>query len=401
MSEGRRLTRQEMRERGLLRAIPRDEAAPIDELRETRDIPITRAHRRALETDGEKDNAQNNQEVQSAREAGTGQTKGSFHRAVEPAKDPVDHSTQSVEPEVAISKPEEQGAGVSSPQVEQTVTPEPEPRRSRRFWGRRHAEPSETAPAESAPAVVETASVSEPLPAPAPVESAPVAQPEPVNSRVSVFDRFDASTTVIDDNSSYSVQRSAPSTSTASSAQSSVSAVSAQSAPSAQSTQEFAPSAQSAQSATNVASVPQQILDTETAPPAPGDTDHDNDANDEDVSTSLRERLLARTQHDDLRSTANSVAQSEDSEHSADEEDAIKSSVTIDHVEHIDEPLDEPGSRKWGWPLFMVLLIVCSIGAGLLLGVGIIRLRGADAGIDTTQVWASVHTTIQQIKEIA
>ncbi|MGJ9461733.1 hypothetical protein ACRQDJ_05220 [Actinotignum sp. GS-2025g] len=47
MSEGgRRLTRSEMRERGLLKPLEEGEASPVEELRRTRDIPVVRATRR-------------------------------------------------------------------------------------------------------------------------------------------------------------------------------------------------------------------------------------------------------------------------------------------------------------------------------------------------------------------
>ncbi|MGN2367175.1 hypothetical protein ACTFPK_02400 [Actinotignum sp. UMB0459] len=47
MSEGgRRLTRSEMRERGLLKPLEDGEASPVEELRRTRDIPVVRATRR-------------------------------------------------------------------------------------------------------------------------------------------------------------------------------------------------------------------------------------------------------------------------------------------------------------------------------------------------------------------
>ncbi|MGJ9584549.1 hypothetical protein [Actinotignum sp. GS-2025b] len=47
MSEGgRRLTRSEMRERGLLKPLEEGEASPVEELRRTRDIPVVQATRR-------------------------------------------------------------------------------------------------------------------------------------------------------------------------------------------------------------------------------------------------------------------------------------------------------------------------------------------------------------------
>ncbi len=267
MSEGgRRLTRSEMRERGLLKPLEEGEASPVEELRRTRDIPAVRAtRRRAILAE----------RAEAAEVAGGAE-------AAEPPTEEEGAPTQAGE---ALTAPEPRASG-----EEQTLA----------------------------------ARLTTPSPAPA-----------PAGERISVFDRFEADTEARIGEEEHSLV--APLTASA------------------------------------PAAAPAPALESETAP-------------EFSEGGSLRERLLARTQHDALGASGTQVDAAPEGEEVTENDAAAAfppASVPAAQPdplahEYVDEDeLDEESSPR-RWTVTMLLLIVISVVLGLVIGFFFLR-HGAQA----------------------
>lgn len=283
MSEGgRRLTRSEMRERGLLKPLEEGEASPVEELRRTRDIPVVRAtRRRAILAE----------RAEAAEIAGGAE-------AAEPPTEEEGAPTQAGE---ALTAPEPRASGE-----------------------------------EQTPA----ATLTTPSPAPA-----------PAGERISVFDRFEADTEARIGEEEHSLV--APLTASAS------------------------------------AVAPAAALE-ETAP-------------EFSEGGSLRERLLARTQHDALGASGTQMDAAPEGEGVTGNDAAAAfppASVPAAQPdplahEYVDEDeLDEESSPR-RWTVTMLLLIVVSVVLGLVIGFFFLRHGAQAAPFDFV-----ISSTTPDIKEI-